>query len=125
MRHNSTALHWQMANYAAVHAMTQVTQQGRAGDTDPKRAQLATLEEIDVTQHGLPDGQLCHGTSDSKSAPKNVQVLLPAHARAAVTAFASQTIGSMNHPFAVTFYMSLHKRSTVSRAHPTAIIYRH
>jgi hypothetical protein len=55
---------------------------------------LATLEEIDVTQHSLPNGdsELCHDTSDSESVPieeragavcnfarMRVQPLSPAH----------------------------------------------
>jgi hypothetical protein len=46
---------------------------------------LATLEYIDVIhwQHGPPNDVLCHDTSDSESVPKNGQVQLRAHARAA------------------------------------------
>jgi hypothetical protein len=46
------------------------------------------LEYIDVTQHGLPNDELelCHDTSDSGSMPKNGQVQLRAHARAAFAA---------------------------------------
>jgi hypothetical protein len=48
---------------------------------------LATpsLELIDVIQHSLPNDELCqcNDTSDSESVPKNGQVQLRAHARAA------------------------------------------
>jgi hypothetical protein len=46
---------------------------------------LATLEKIGVAQHSLPNYELCHETSDSESesVPKNGQVQLRAHARAA------------------------------------------
>jgi hypothetical protein len=42
--------------------------------------------------------------NDSKSVPKNGQVQLRAHGRAA---FASPTIGSMNYPFAILFHIEL------------------
>ena len=47
---------------------------------------------------------LCHDTSDSESAPKNGQVQLRVHARAA---FASHTIGSINYPFAMLLHIEL------------------
>ena len=59
---------------------------------------------IDVTQHSTPNDELCHDTSDSKSVPKNGQVQLRVHAPAA---FASQSVGSMNYPFAMLFHIEL------------------
>ena len=47
---------------------------------------------------------LCHDFSDSKSVPKNGQVQLRAHARAA---YASQSVGSLDNPFAMLFQIEL------------------
>jgi hypothetical protein len=56
-----------------------------------------------VQQHSLPNDELCHDTSDSESVPKNGQVQLRTHARAALTT------GSINYPFAMLFHIELAK----------------
>jgi hypothetical protein len=61
-----------------------------------------------VAQHSLQNCELCQETSDSESVPKSGQVQLRpgAHARATFK-FASETIGSINYPFAMLFHIEL------------------
>jgi hypothetical protein len=78
---------------------------------------------MDVTQHGLPNDEVCHDASDSESASKNGQVQLRAHAHSmCVSSLATRRTAAclrFSHPSrtgGVSLVQESRWRATIGRA---------